>query len=176
MSKIIIGVCGLKASGKNEVFNALHARFKGVRHICMSDPIYEEVSELIGVSLPALYSEKEYYRPLLQWWGIHRRRQEPDYWVKLAMLKLKSMKHANVVVFTSVRMWEEVTAIRDVGGRIWRVVRPSVETNDSHITEKQQLQFREDVGLHNDTSLSAFHRKVVEAFLEEYPSARKLIK
>lgn len=176
---IVIGVTGLKGSGKDEVAKALDNAFLGVKHICMSDPIYTEVAQFLwDDSVADIKREKEFYRPLLQWWGIYRRKKRgSDYWVNKMLDRVKRVKkRADIVVVSSVRMWEEVTAIREqLGGTIWRVVRPGVHSDD-HVTETQLLQFREDVGIHNDADLPRFHMRVVKAMLDTYPHSADLLR
>lgn len=173
---IVIGVTGLKGSGKNEVFHALNEGFSNVHHICMSDPIYAEVRAFLGATQDEMEKNKAFYRPLLQWWGIYRRtKQGTDYWVKRAAERYQRLAHrANVVVFTSVRMLNEVDMIKALGGRIWRVVRPGVEC-DGHVTETQQLQIQPDMSITNDSTLETLHNRVVNAFIDEFPTVWKSI-
>lgn len=175
---IIIGVTGLKGSGKSEVFNAISGTFRGAAHICLSDPIYSECAQfLFDTSRKEMEADKEFYRPLTQWWAVYRRRNKgADYWVNKSLVKFNRIKNkSEIVVFTSVRMLEEVQAIRDLGGKIWKVVRPGVEF-DSHQTEASVISIREDVGLHNDSTLLAFHNRVVRAMLDTYPQSADLLK
>jgi hypothetical protein len=80
-------------------------------------------------------------RRILQLWGTEfRRTEDPEYWVKKVMTGIET---CGPMVFSDVRFPNEAEAIRNRGGEIWKVVRPSVnglpgETGD-HISETSAL-------------------------------------
>lgn len=64
------------------------------------------------------------------------------------------------VVIADVRFIHEAKAIREMGGEIWRVERPSIISNDFHASEKEQLSIEADVTIINDGTLKDLYNSV----------------
>jgi hypothetical protein len=129
---MIIGLCGLAGSGKDEVA-AILSRRHGFAYISFAGPIYQAVSEITGLA-PAQLKDRglkeqpipwlgKSPRELLQTLGTEWGRQmvNQDIWIKLAMRRAAEYER---VAITDVRFENEAEAIRHAGGQVWLVERP----------------------------------------------------
>ena len=129
---MIIGLCGLAGSGKDEVA-AILSRRHGFAYISFAGPIYQAVSEITGLA-PAQLKDRglkeqpipwlgKSPRELLQTLGTEWGRQmvRDDIWIKLAMRRAAEYER---VAITDVRFANEAEAIRHAGGQVWLVERP----------------------------------------------------
>jgi hypothetical protein len=129
---MIIGLCGLAGSGKDEVA-AILSRRHGFAYISFAGPIYQAVSEITGLA-PAQLKDRglkeqpipwlgKSPRELLQTLGTEWGRQmvNQDIWIKLAMRRAAEYER---VAITDVRFENEAEAIRHAGGQVWQVERP----------------------------------------------------
>lgn len=120
-------------------------------------------------------------RVLLQKHGTEfRRAQDPEYWVNKLMTQLvwdraryitkykedmvrlntcRPMEH-ELVAISDVRFPNEVEAIRERGGRIWRVKRDSIGSGDVHISESGQSEIVADVEIDNNGTVYDLALKV----------------
>jgi len=129
---MIIGLCGLAGSGKDEV-SAILSRRHRFAAISFAGPIYKAVSEITGLS-PAQLKHREAKEQPIAWlgksprellqtlgteWG--REMVRDDIWIRIAMRRAAEYTH---VAVTDVRFTNEAEAIVDAGGQVWRVERP----------------------------------------------------
>lgn len=157
---MIIGLCGAMRSGKDTVASALVAR--GWTRVGFADALRVELLDVDPIVAPAcpggspspltsvladnggwegVKQSKAWADPvrgLLQDYGMRVRAERgDDYWVGRAFAALADIE--GDVVVSDVRMPNEVSAIRDRGGKVIRVVRPDLAPNDSprglHISE-----------------------------------------
>jgi hypothetical protein len=133
---MIIGLCGLAGSGKDEVA-AILSRCHHFAAISFAGPIYKAVSEITGLSPLQLKHREAKEQPiawlgkspreLLQTLGTEWGRQmvRDDIWIRIAMRRAAECTQEgwNVAV-TDVRFANEAEAIEAVGGQVWRVERP----------------------------------------------------
>lgn len=124
----LIGLAGQAGAGKDYTFQSWAGLGYNVVRFSFADEVRQEVEvELGGRHIPELWT-KPYtpmVRHMLQWWGTERRRQDEDYWVKLAMQRLAHLDEGEIAVFTDVRFPNEAKAIREAGGLVVRVGRPA---------------------------------------------------
>jgi len=133
---MIVGLCGLAGSGKDEVAATLsrHHRFAV---ISFAHPIYKAVSEITGLSPPELKhrdikeepiawlgkSPRELLQTLGTEWG--REMVSEDIWIKIALRRASECERDGWnVAITDVRFANEAEAIRHAGGQVWRIDRP----------------------------------------------------
>ena len=133
---MIIGLCGLAGSGKDEVAAILSRRWRFAA-ISFAGPIYKAVSEITGLS-PAQMKDREAKerpipwlgkspRELLQTLGTEWGRQmvRDDIWVQIALRRVEEHQREGWnVAITDVRFANEAEAILAAGGQVWRVERP----------------------------------------------------
>lgn len=80
-------------------------------------------------------------------------------WVDAAMRKVKP---GGRYVFTDVRFPNEVTAVRDAGGLMWRVVREGTKPVNAHASETAADDVFADVTFLNNGTVEDLHRAVRE--------------
>lgn len=134
----LIGLSGKKHSGKDTIFEILGGKIPVCR-LAFADALKREVARAFGVGVDEVEEYKELYRPILQAWGMLRRELKgPDYWINqissALCAKYGETPDATFVI-TDVRLPNEFEYVRNLGGRMVRVVRPGHELDDSHISE-----------------------------------------
>ncbi len=181
----LIGLCGFAGAGKDATAALLG--MVGFRRVAFADGVREELrgwlapnrKPLAGMP-PELWlaafgvskSEIDFkpttpaMRTVIQLWGTEfRRAQDPQYWVKYAMQKVAQARMSVggtfdcPVVVTDVRFPNEVEAVRERGGVIWKINRPGL-TADGHVSERNVEDVIADVELVNDGTLLELAEKV----------------
>jgi hypothetical protein len=66
-------------------------------------------------------------------WG--RNTLDQDFWINCWKEKVKSCR--SLVVADDVRFPNEALAIKEMGGEVWKIVRPGTENNENHASEGQ---------------------------------------
>lgn len=138
----IIGLSGKKRHGK-DTLGAQLARL-GYRRAAFADALYAEVSDKTGVPLRVLCDPELKDAPLhelggrspravLQEYGMARRAADPEYWVR-QVKHLVETAPAPRWVITDVRLPNEAAWVESCGVLV-RVVRPSIGSDDAHISE-----------------------------------------
>lgn len=181
---MIIGVGGRIGHGKDVVASWL-AREHGFQVIRFSDALKEEVLTSFPRMLRALWGltisdaapagdddlrrlvweiKPSGVRELLQEYGMMRRAAEPDYWVRRWLNRLPPRGH---VVASDMRFPNEVAAIKMLGGRLWRVVRPDLGLSGDHESETALDNFQDwDSVLVNKGSIHDLEELARAAFVE----------
>lgn len=147
----IIGLSGYAQSGKDTIANYLVKNY-GFTKISFADPIRNalytlnpkiDIADMRGIYLASavdglgwenVKADSPEARELLQRLGteVGREMFGKDFWVNQAMLKAR--EHENVV-FADVRFENEVQAILEASGAVWRVSKPDVEAINRHVSE-----------------------------------------
>jgi hypothetical protein len=99
-------------------------------------------------------------RELLQRIGTEFGRQAiaEDIWIRCWEAKVRSH---DTVVTDDVRFANEAEAVKAAGGRVWKIIRPSVQRNTNHPSEGALDDWDGfDVVIQNDGSLEQFRRKI----------------
>ena len=134
---IILGIAGKKQSGKDTFadFVVNHARGIVVKK-SLSDPLKDEVAQLLNIPRQRIDNEKAYFRPLLQWYGTEWKRGEfgNDYWIKKLEEKVL-LSNAHIIIIPDIRFANEVDWVRHMGGTIIKIERLNAVEADSHISE-----------------------------------------
>lgn len=129
---LLVGFTGYAGAGKDFVADLIIDELQVINNIWVekvgwANGVREEIQEVLahGLFLEPLWSkptDTEVIRPLLQWWGTElRRAQDPDYWVKWGLDKIRTEGLGEVVFMPDTRFKNEADAIRDAGGFIVRV-------------------------------------------------------
>lgn len=169
---MIIGLAGYARSGKDEVAKVLVEKY-GFKRVAFADPIREfaqRVNPILtsGTRLNEMIHEfgwniaksNNETRRLLQEIGVTARDMfGPNFWVDIALRNM-SIYSENIVI-SDVRFKNEIAAIKQLNGQVWRVIRQGVGPVNDHISEKDIDSAYFDAYIANDGTLKE---------LEEYVS------
>jgi hypothetical protein len=114
-------------------------------------------------------------RTFLQFWGVFRREEDQDYWVKQVANQIAEDK-PDIALISDLRFENELRFIQTYGEAI-RVDRPSVKSMNAHISEEALANIpddRWDSVIKNDGSLDKFREDVLFTFdmlLTSHPEA-----
>lgn len=179
----LVGLVGRKRSGKDTFARGLANQ--GFTRVAFADPLRDALAEtnpIVGnigrSSMPsrlaaalATYGgweglkESPYadeVRGLLQRYGQAIRRLEPDFWLRQAMAKAQRYENA---VITDVRYRNEAEAVQMAGDILIRIVRPGLDTSDTHASETELDDYQVDFVVRNHYS-SADQLEAYAASLE----------
>jgi hypothetical protein len=179
----IIGITGLKRSGKDTISNLLTEKYNFTRY-SFADPLKRGVKEMFGFTDEQLWGdEKEKIddnwgisaREVLQILGteilqydIHRHTDKlkdvgRNIWVLRFSIwyKQEIKKNPNLmVVIPDVRFQHEVDIIKSIGGSMWKVIRPSINNNDLHPSETEMEKIVADLTIINDSTIENLYNKI----------------
>ncbi len=140
MSKqLIIGIGHKKRSGKDTLAEAIAAELlpRNTEILHFADPIYIEVATALGIPVDEVYDNKDFFRKILQWWGVDYRREyckTPSYWIdKLSFLV--EIEDAQIILIPGVRLLNEAEWIKSKDGLLIKISRPSLNHTDTHPSE-----------------------------------------
>jgi len=163
---MIIGISGKKRSGKDTVFSLINEITDGeIRTVrtAFGDQIKREVAEVLGVEPSTIDAEKQYYRPLLQWWGTEFRRGYcgDNYWIDKMRWSASRFYASEWLVITDVRFQNEAAMVKALNGVVVRVDR-ATGLNDQHASETHMDDYEEfDYRINNSGTLDELHSEVV---------------
>lgn len=172
----IVGLMGYAQSGKDTTAQVLTDEF-GFTRIAFADalrdmlyalnpildrPDYYRLQDLVDhLGWEAAKGWTPEVRELLQRLGTEAGRNVlgQSVWVDAAMRKVKP---GGRYVFTDVRFPNEVSAVRDAGGLMWRVVREGTKPVNAHASETAADDVFADVTFLNNGTVEDLHRAVRE--------------
>ena len=181
----VIGICGYKRSGKNEVARILTERYGYVQRnfadplkamALAIDPVieYDGLNETLHIRLADLVecdgweTAKEIpdVRRFLQRLGTEGVRQHLgiDAWVaawRNGVAREWARDETRRIVASDVRFLNEAQAIRAAGGQVWRIGRPGT-TSDGHASETEFDDIVPDRIIWNDDTLDILAGRVSE--------------
>jgi hypothetical protein len=160
---MIIGLTGLAGSGKSEVANVLR-ELGEFRRVAFADPL-KSMLAAVGFTHAQLYGDEK-ATPIPELGGVtprHAMQQlgtewgrnliHPEIWITLWKKQAEGMlERAHHVVADDVRFPNEVAAIKALGGQVWRIVRPGIETM-GHASETEIANLEADCVIHNNANL-----------------------
>ncbi|MCZ9884629.1 deoxynucleotide monophosphate kinase family protein [Arthrobacter sp. B2a2-09] len=176
----IVGLIGKKRSGK-DTFGAALIEAHGFTRVAFADPLRQAALALDPfVGRPALPGQlapqkdvrlsdvietigweaaKDYVpevRRILEAFGTDSiRKLDEGFWVRMAVEKIQATD--GPVVVTDVRFPNEADKIRELGGIVVRIVRPSQEpTGPAHQCETSLDEYCEDMTFYNASTLDDF--------------------
>ena len=137
---LLVGLGYRKRSGKDTLAAFLQSYVKNSVIIHFADSLKDEVSEVCEVSLEVIESNKDLFRPMLQWWGTEFRRKfkgSDDYWIQRVEEKVSyyASVGAKVIFIPDTRFINEAKYIKSRGGIIIKVDRPHLKSTDNHASE-----------------------------------------
>lgn len=184
----IIGVIGVKRSGKDTIADYL-VKYHGYTRYSFADPLKKAAMEIFGFSYRQMWGDDIDKETQDERWKISPRRalqllgtellqmdiqnhlNEGEFpfgrsiWVhkfKLWYLdEIKLNKNLKVVI-SDVRFLHEEVVLNELGGTLYRVVRPSLNSVDGHSSEVEQQMIKEHITILNDSSLLDLYRKIEE--------------
>jgi hypothetical protein len=176
----IIGVTGRKFNGKDTLAEYLKKKY-GYQQMMFAKPIKDLCRLIFGFNEEQLYgSTKETLderwgvtpRDMFQYIGTEMFRKMmankipgigEGFWIKCLMEQVKSILRENPdarIVISDVRFPNEIDVIRQLGGLLIRVKRPSVNNStDVHESEIYIEQLEVDFELLNDSTIDSLYNK-----------------
>ena len=172
---MIIGLSGYAQSGKDTVAGlliGLHKYDNRAFADTMRNALYtlnplvyvdqyggetlKEVVDLMGWEWAKKNTDT---RRLLQVFGteIGRKMFGESFWVEQAV---KDIAPENKIVFTDVRFPNEAQVIKDLGGQIWRIIRPGYAPVNDHPSESAMDYWSPDKVIMNNTGLEGLKAQV----------------
>lgn len=128
----------------------------GYRRLAFADELKLEVCYILNTyedTLKANYtiadidSEKDKYRPFLQWWGMYRREEDPDYWVhkvERVMTWNKNQGYDKFII-TDARFINELTMAKENNFLLVKLNKdPALEkeSDDKHKTHISEIEWQ----------------------------------
>lgn len=177
-SPVVIGLSGKSGHGKDEVYRIARRLLRGkrVEREAFGDLLKQQVADAVGFDVEFVEAQKEFFRPLLQWWGTEFRRNlcGKEYWVNRMRKQLERNSifgkdiSPDYIFVTDVRFPNEAELIREEGGVVVRVERGDYiadENANKHATETVMDNYEFDEVIRNDGDL-----KQLEAAVKEFLS------
>ena len=165
----IIGILGKKNSGKTTVYEMLHgilSENETIVKLSFAGKLKEMFSVLAGIKKEHLNKtdtknmlfKNKLIRVWLQSLGEWGRNMIPDLWIDTTLTNLNPN---NVYIIDDVRFKNEVEKIKQLGGMIIKINRPSLKSNDTHISETEMDSILNyDEFIVNDGGLQDLYKKV----------------
>lgn len=163
MSRMIIGLCGRKHSGKSTAAEAI------VRHleddatvISLAGPIKETVESMTGACSK---QDKEILRPMLQAYGeTMKQLYGREYWIEAATRRWNVLcNHYSSMICDDIRFPFEAEWIRSLGGFVIGITSPRSDTSDTHTSETSVDDIIPDYQVTNDGSIYEFRGNILAA-------------
>jgi hypothetical protein len=172
----LIGLVGKARSGKDTFARGLVER--GYTRVAFADPLREVLEGTdpllhagpwrparLSVALERQGSFEEAksssygpdIRRLLQNLGQAVRRLDEDFWLRAGMAKADAViNEGGAAVITDVRYTNEADAIQRLGGVLVRIVRPGLESTDTHASETELDRYPVDFTVRNSGTAEDF--------------------
>jgi hypothetical protein len=177
----VLGLSGWARSGKDTIADYL-VDVEGYTKVSFAQPMKEAmyrlnpritVNEVVNTALrvgidvygwDGLKERSPDIRGLLQRFGteIGREMFGENFWVDYA---LNSIEDGSKVVFSDVRFPNEADAIRQLGGKVYRVERYGVEAANDHISEHALDNYKFDGTINNNGSIQGLQQNVEQELL-----------
>lgn len=170
----VVGVTGRAGAGKSVVAGMV----PGAVVIQLADPLYAAISTLIGVPEVLLRDRGFKERPigwlgksprqLLQSLGTEWGRDSvrPDIWLELCRRRIAMLREqgCETIVVADVRFENEAHMIRENGGSVWHVRRPSADGAEVAHSSEAGIQFADgDTVIVNDATIEQLRARVESA-------------
>lgn len=163
---MLVGVSGYAGSGKDEVGKILVAE-QGFRRVAFADKLravlYDASPELRSLVDAVGWDNAKTHdsvRSTLQRFAMAARSVlGVDVWLDAALVDVDPL--FDDVVFTDVRFPNEAQRIRELGGVVWRIIRPGTEPVNSHASETSLTSADADVVIYNDSTLQDLQSAVL---------------
>ena len=181
LSSNVIGLTGYAQSGKDSIASILVEKY-GYRRVAFADKIREflyEINPMVACS-PTGYlqdlvnlvgwdkaKQEPQVRRLLQDLGVSGRKLlYPNVWVTPVFGTIHS---GDRVVITDVRFENEAGAVKNIGGKLWRVKRLGFGPVNDHISESELDGYKVDQIFVNNGTLEDLETLVTTRMRNAFP-------
>lgn len=182
---MLIGILGRKGAGKDTIADYLSDQHN-FNKLILAEPLKDACKILFNFNDEQLYGNlKETIDPnwgvsprvVLQYLGTDIFRKDiskiipninGNFWVNLMTSKYKQLQNENSnirVVISDVRFKNEIDEIHKLNGIIIKVIRPNLDNNDCHESEKLIDNLKGDYEIINDKNLDELYEKVKSIML-----------
>lgn len=118
-------------------------------------------------------------RQIMQLWGTeYRRAQDPDYWTTQARARIGQLMVAGEregytrIVITDCRFDNEAATVRALGGTLWQVVRPGLQSVEGgHASQTDGARLQPDVTLLNGSTVVGLMHTTLRALQSQHGGA-----
>jgi len=165
---MIIGLTGLKQSGKDTVAKYIHTEYSDFIILSFAEPI-KDMIRILGVGEEFISHKKENnisflntsYRHLAQTLGTEWGRNliNENIWINVLHHKINSYEKTKNFIISDVRFNNEAKFIKNNGGIIIQVIRDT-GIIDKHISEKGINDEYIDYLLYNNSTISHLHELI----------------
>ncbi len=174
----IIGITGPAGCGKGTAADYLSAYY-GFRGTSFATPLKRAVAEIFAIPRLLAFTEvRELKEGILEPWGLSPRRMaqllgtevgrniDPQVWVKNMELRTRTYRDIGMgIVIDDARFDNEAVWVRENGGRVFHLSRPSDEDGTKHTEHASEAGVEkkpEDIVLVNDGSITDLHSMLDE--------------
>ena len=139
----------------------------------LKDEVFEFVLKPNNISRERLddHTTKEFFRPVLQWWGTEFRRElnieeysgDQNYWVdkvKNSVLSLPKTEKINIICISDVRFLSECEMIKSIGGYVVNIKRNTNSKNLHPSETSLELYSDFDYTIENNGTLDEYREKI----------------
>ena len=146
MSKKVIAIVGKKGSGKDTIGNIIKELDPEFKQYSFAGPIKKIITSVFGIPNSQLEGRQEKETPIEKWnnksprdlmkevGDAFKEKFGKDIWVNVLF---DNIKNEEKVVITDLRFKKEYDECREKGVFIIRVVRPEIDSSDTHISETE---------------------------------------
>ena len=186
-----LGITGKIGSGKSTVAIYL-VKNKGFVEYSMAGPL-KKIGEIFHFTPSQLYGTQEQKLEINEHWGVSGRHFLQKFgteicrdalpkvipemklgghavWVRLFEIERLKNPEVNYVV-SDVRFLDEAESIKNLGGKIIRVDRNSIEKKGqehTHVSELEQDRIQEDTFIANDSNLETLYKRLDNLFCVDF--------
>jgi len=175
----IIGLSGKARSGKDTVAGMIQEFIPSSFIYALADPIKKAGSEMFGIPLDHFYAADVKEEPD-DFWGISPREIAQklgtevgrdmfftDMWIRRCEREIANRQEYEMMICGDIRFTNEADWVREQGGEIWHIVRPSIGTGvvREHVSETGIETVDGDSTIINDGNMLDLERKVNQILL-----------
>ena len=188
----IIGLCGNKRAGKDSFADYLMSKYKTIQKYSFAGPLKKACqimfclsSEQIDGTLKETVDKRWGLSPrqIFQTFGTDLVRNEypklvpgtqvekigSSFWVYRFQIWYENWIKENpkkVLIITDIRFPDEFEVLKNMGGTIIKITRPSYSINDNHISEKNISKINGDYHIINEGTLNEYQNKIEQLYLK----------
>lgn len=185
----VIAICGLKRSGKDTLATHIESKY-GYLHVKISQRLKEMMRLLFGFSNDQM--ETDVKEVIDTRWGLTPRRAMQFFGTEIMQFEIQKLMPdmgrnfwvqdiirryipGTNIVISDLRFLHEWHALRQTGVEllIVRIHRSETDTSDTHVSETEQENIKEDVIITNDTNVTELHDAFDKMWNERYLSRRE---